>query len=72
MKKKLSVVKSQPKIPGVPTGTTLAQQPTTHKILSQSKQKKFSSGSFINGLKNKENELQSPKGRSDTVDKKRF
>lgn len=72
MKKKLSVVKSQPKIPGLPAGTTLSQQPATHKILSQSKQKKFSSGSFMCGLRNKENEIHSPKPRSDTIDKKRF
>lgn len=71
MKKKLSVVKSQPKIPGLTAGT-LSQQPATHKILSQSKQKKFSTGSFMTSIKNKENELHSPKLRSDTVDKKRF
>lgn len=51
MKKKLSVVRSQQKI-----ATGPLQQPTTHKLLSQSKQKK----SGIVGIRNKENESVKP------------
>jgi hypothetical protein len=52
MKKKLSVVKSQQKIAGV-TPTVGLQQPATHKLLSQSKQKKISSGACLTNIRNK-------------------
>jgi hypothetical protein len=52
MKKKLSVVKSQQKIACV-TPTVSLQLPSTHKLLSQSKQKKITSGACFTGFRNK-------------------
>ncbi len=67
MKKKLSAVKSQPKIPSQQTGSTA--QPTTHKILA--KHKKLSTGSFMSNLKNKENDVELVKVRQE-LEPKRF
>lgn len=58
MKKKLSVVKSQQKIQG--SSTHGSSQPTTHKILSQNKQKRIG-GIGLSSAKNKENDTASTK-----------